>query len=240
MLARKSAGITGRFAAIVVVAGLTLVLLAGAIATSSLVRPPSVSTSISQQNSSTTSGPWTTGSSVGTTRTSSSTESVSSTYSTRSTDSTSTISTTSSSTYTSSATSKTSTSTSSTSRTTTTATTTTTTATTTTTSTTSTSSRPGTAQIVLPVDVGNNESLNFQPSKIVVVIGVNNTVVWVDLDYVQHTVKSVTVPGGAKSWGSGILNQGQTFTVTLTVPGNYRYFCSIHPDWMVGTIQVVQ
>jgi plastocyanin len=234
MLARKSAGITGRFAAIVVVAGLTLVLLAGAIATSSLVRPPSVSTSISQQNSSTTSsGPWTTGSSVGTTRTSSSTESVSSTYSTRSTDSTSTISTTSSSTYTSSATSKTSTSTSSTSRT-------TTTTTTSTTSTTSTSSRPGTAQIVLPVDVGNNVSLNFQPSKIVVVIGVNNTVVWVDLDYVQHTVKSVTVPGGAKSWGSGILNQGQTFTVTLTVPGNYRYFCSIHPDWMVGTIQVVQ
>jgi len=27
--------------------------------------------------------------------------------------------------------------------------------------------------------------------------------------------------------------------VELTVPGNYRYFCSIHPDWMFGIIQVV-
>ena len=36
------------------------------------------------------------------------------------------------------------------------------------------------------------------------------------------------------------MNQGQTFTVTLTVPGSYKYNCSIHPDWMFGTIQVIQ
>ncbi|MDA4116734.1 MAG: plastocyanin/azurin family copper-binding protein [Thaumarchaeota archaeon] len=99
---------------------------------------------------------------------------------------------------------------------------------------------PGTSQVVLPVDVGDNESLNFQPSKIVVVIGVNNTVVWTDLDFIQHTVKSVTVPGGARMWNSGIMNEGQSFTVTLTVAGNYKYDCSIHPDWMVGTILVIQ
>ena len=90
------------------------------------------------------------------------------------------------------------------------------------------------------MDVGNNESLNFQPSKIKVVIGVNNTIIWNDLDYVQHTVQSVSVPSGAKAWNSGILNEGQLFTVVLTVPGNYKYDCAIHPDWMVGTIQVVQ
>ena len=89
------------------------------------------------------------------------------------------------------------------------------------------------------MDVGNNESLNFQPSKIKVVIGVNNTIVWNDLDYVQHTVQSVIIPSGAKAWNSGILNEGQLFTVVLTVPGSYKYDCSIHPDWMVGTIQVV-
>jgi len=72
------------------------------------------------------------------------------------------------------------------------------------------------------------------------VIGVNNTIVWNDMDYVQHTVQSVVLPSGAKPWKSGILNEGQTFTVVLTVPGNYKYDCSIHPDWMVGTIQVVQ
>jgi plastocyanin len=70
-------------------------------------------------------------------------------------------------------------------------------------------------------------------------IGVNNTIVWNDLDYVQHTVKSVSVPAGAKPWSSGILNEGQTYTVELTVPGNYRYVCSIHPDSMFGVIQVV-
>ncbi len=87
--------------------------------------------------------------------------------------------------------------------------------------------------------VGDNNALNFTPSKIKVVVGVNNTIVWNDLDYVQHTVKSVSVPSGGKTWNSGIMNQGQTFTVTLTVPGTYRYVCTIHPDWMIGSITVV-
>jgi plastocyanin len=110
----------------------------------------------------------------------------------------------------------------------------------TTTTTKSASTQPGTVQILLPADIGNNESLNFTPSNITVVIGVNNTIVWNDLDYVQHTVQSVILPSGAMPWKSGILNEGQTFTVVLTVPGNYKYDCSIHPDWMVGTIRVVQ
>ncbi len=94
-------------------------------------------------------------------------------------------------------------------------------------------------EIVLPMDVGDNESLNFQPARIRVVIGVNNTIVWSDFDAIQHTVKSTSIPRGAAPFNSGILNQGQTFSVTLTVPGIYRYDCSIHPDWMIGLIQVV-
>ena len=92
---------------------------------------------------------------------------------------------------------------------------------------------------MLPVDVGVNESLNFQPSNLTVVVGVNNTIVWNNLDYTQHTVESISVPSGAKAWNSGILNEGQTFTLVLTVPGTYKFDCSIHPDWMFGTIQVV-
>jgi len=93
--------------------------------------------------------------------------------------------------------------------------------------------------VILPLGVGDNNSINFTPSRIKVVIGVNNTIVWNDLDYVQHTVKSVVVPTGAKPWSSVILNEGQTYTVVLTVPGTYKYVCSIHPDWMIGFIQVV-
>jgi len=42
----------------------------------------------------------------------------------------------------------------------------------------------------------------------------------------------------ASKFDSGILNQGQTFTLTLTVPGTYRFYCTIHPTWMRGTIVV--
>ena len=103
----------------------------------------------------------------------------------------------------------------------------------------SSSGAPASVQIILPDGVGDNESLNFQPSKVTVVVGLNNTVIWNNTDYVQHTVQSVVTPSGAKAWNSGILNEGQTFTVVLTVPGTYRYDCSIHPGWMVGTIQVL-
>ncbi len=104
--------------------------------------------------------------------------------------------------------------------------------TTTTQSSTSSSSRLNGAEIVLPYDVGDNESLNFQPASITVVIGLNNSVNWVDLDAIQHTVVSTSIPSGAQKFDSGILNQGQTFTWTFTVPGTYHYVCSIHPDWM--------
>jgi plastocyanin len=37
--------------------------------------------------------------------------------------------------------------------------------------------------------------------------------------------------------GSGILNKGQTWSLTFTTPGTYTYFCAIHPG-MIGSIQV--
>ena len=91
---------------------------------------------------------------------------------------------------------------------------------------------------MIPFGVGENESLNFQPSSLIVVVGVNNTIVWNDLDAEQHTVTSMSAPTGASKFDSGILNQGQTFTLTLTVPGTYRFYCTIHPTWMRGTIVV--
>jgi plastocyanin len=96
-----------------------------------------------------------------------------------------------------------------------------------------------TNSIVIPFGVGENESQNFQPSSIVVVIGVNNTIVWTDMDAEQHTVVSMSVPQGAAKFDSGILNQGQTFTLRFTVPGVYKYYCTIHPTWMRGTITVL-
>jgi plastocyanin len=64
-------------------------------------------------------------------------------------------------------------------------------------------------------------------------------VTWTNNDSSHHTVTSSTVPTGAKSFNSGDIAPGGTFTYTFTVPGTYQYGCTYH-TWMTGTITVVQ
>ena len=92
--------------------------------------------------------------------------------------------------------------------------------------------------IIMPLGAGNNQ-LNFAPAKVTVVVGVNNTVTWTNEDTVGHTVQSEKIPAGAASFSSNILNKGDAFTVTLTVPGTYTYECTIHPAWMQASIVVI-
>ncbi len=81
---------------------------------------------------------------------------------------------------------------------------------------------------------GANASIaqSFAPSPVTVVIGVNNTVTWVNDDSAPHTV---TANDG--SFGSGNIAPTGTFTFTFTTPGTYEYHCLYHP-WMVGTVIV--
>jgi len=93
-------------------------------------------------------------------------------------------------------------------------------------------------KIILPQGVGSNTALNFEPAVVTVVIGVNNTILWVDEDSTApHTVTSSSVPAGAKSFNSGNLVQGDTYELNFTVPGVYKYYCIYH-SWMQGTIIV--
>ena len=86
--------------------------------------------------------------------------------------------------------------------------------------------------VSMPDGVGSNESLNFAPTSIVVVIGVNNTVSWVNNDMLHnHTVTSTAVPTGAITFNSLNMVRNAVFTVTFTTPGVYEYVCSYHP-WM--------
>jgi len=79
----------------------------------------------------------------------------------------------------------------------------------------------------------------FQPDAITVVVGINNTISWTNDDVGHnHTVTSVVVPTGATPFDSGNMVKNAVYTVTLTVPGLYRYGCSYHP-WMTGIIDVV-
>jgi plastocyanin len=100
--------------------------------------------------------------------------------------------------------------------------------------TTSTASQaPKSLAVSIVPDAGTNtSSKGFSPDNIVVVLGVNNTLVWTNNDISPHTV---TANDG--SFNSGNLAPGQSYTYTFTAPGTYAYHCTYHP-WMVATVTV--
>jgi nitrite reductase (NO-forming) len=109
-----------------------------------------------------------------------------------------------------------------------------TTITTTTASTKSTSVPTGpSVHVAIPANSGTNtSSLGYSPGTITVIIGVNNTVVWTNLDNTPHTVTALD-----HSFDSGAMNAGDSFTHTFTSPGTYHYGCTYH-TWMKGTVIV--
>lgn len=97
------------------------------------------------------------------------------------------------------------------------------------------------------VEVGMTNSLKFTPQKVTIHTG--DTVKWTNGSQITHTVTDVpklaskagdaTLPQGAKSFNSGYLNPGQSYSHTFTVPGTYHYFCIPHEaTGMVGTVVV--
>lgn len=86
----------------------------------------------------------------------------------------------------------------------------------------------------LPAEVGANPTLNYQPSNFTVIVGVNNTVTFMNLDSTVHTV---TANDG--SFDSGDISvAGGSWTHTFATPGTYAFHCKYH-KWMMGTITVI-
>jgi plastocyanin len=94
---------------------------------------------------------------------------------------------------------------------------------------------PGVAAVSMPNDAA---SVGFTPKNITVILGVNNTILWTNLDTINHTVYSRSVPAGVLPFHSGLMAHGDIFEITLNVTGVYDYYCSIHPNTMKGTINV--
>ena len=86
--------------------------------------------------------------------------------------------------------------------------------------------------VVIAKGAGENLHLGFEPAKITVVIGVNNTVVWKNEDSDWHTAHS-NIP----EFNSGLIQPGDSFTHTFLRAGVYPYHCDPHP-WMTGVVIV--
>lgn len=76
------------------------------------------------------------------------------------------------------------------------------------------------------VKIGN---FTFGPQELKVKAG--TTVTWTNEDDIPHTVVS------PNNFRSKPLDSEEKFSLTLTTPGIYKYFCSLHPH-MTGTIVV--
>lgn len=77
-----------------------------------------------------------------------------------------------------------------------------------------------------------NVTRSYSPDPMVVVIGVNNTVLWVNKDLAPHTVTATD-----KTFDSGNIDPGKSWRYTFTQPGTYSYYCLYHP-WMKATLIV--
>jgi plastocyanin len=69
----------------------------------------------------------------------------------------------------------------------------------------------------------------FVPAQLAVKVG--QTVTWTNRDDIPHTVVC------AGKFRSKTMDTDGTFSFTFTAPGEYKYFCSLHPH-MTGAVKV--
>jgi plastocyanin len=70
----------------------------------------------------------------------------------------------------------------------------------------------------------------FSPERLVIKAG--TTVTWSNRDDIPHTVAAT-----GRAFKSKAMDTDESFSFTFTTPGEYAYFCSLHPH-MTGTIVV--
>jgi len=69
----------------------------------------------------------------------------------------------------------------------------------------------------------------FEPAQLMVKVG--QTVTWTNRDDIPHTVVC------AGKFRSKTMDTDGTFSFTFAAPGEYKYFCSLHPH-MTGAVKV--
>lgn len=106
---------------------------------------------------------------------------------------------------------------------------------------------PSGAETGKPAATVTMDVVNFLPKRVTVKVG--NTVEWRNTSSVAHTVtadpkkardsKNVTLPKGARTFDSGNMDPGDTFTHAFSVAGTYKYVCIPHEvAGMIGEVIV--
>lgn len=76
------------------------------------------------------------------------------------------------------------------------------------------------------------------PQEITVILGINNTVTWINEDDVSHGITSDT--GGDNLWGTpGVLKPEESYSVTFEEAGVFSYHGQPHP-WITGRVIVLE
>jgi plastocyanin len=87
---------------------------------------------------------------------------------------------------------------------------------------------PSVAQkTAVPVIIDN---FTFSPDRLKVKLG--TTVTWTNHDDIPHTVAAKD-----RGFKSKVMDTDESFSFTFSTPGEYTYFCSLHPH-MTATIVV--
>jgi plastocyanin len=74
----------------------------------------------------------------------------------------------------------------------------------------------------------------FNPGGITVPL--NTTVKWTNIDAIEHTVTSTTVPSNGDF--NVPVSPGTSVCLKFTSAGTFNYHCSIHPTTMIGSVVV--
>jgi plastocyanin len=83
-----------------------------------------------------------------------------------------------------------------------------------------------------PVTHAEMKTMTFAPNRIEIAAG--TTVTWTNTDPLVHTITA-----DDKSWDSGAIEPGKTWSHTFTQPGEYSFHCTPHP-FMKGFVVVRQ
>jgi plastocyanin len=81
------------------------------------------------------------------------------------------------------------------------------------------------------------DTVSFVPETAKVLTGTEVT--WINKDHlVVHSVVSGTPDNQDNRFGSNFIRPGESYSFLFTQKGMYPYFCSVHPWFMHGVIEV--